>query len=193
MIIEAFNNDDRWWGRLLNSAAHWMIYLLPVGLIANIGNDILIWSMPKTGWSAAWFAVAGIAMVMSYANTLLIVVYLLHNSLTRICVRCMTEVPADAPVRAQKRKRILRTAHFLGTGPALALLAVLLVADFVGPWTPAGKLADIPIALWVAAAWSTDWVHHRLRPWCPYCPRWDGGGGIQEPSPDPVDHNQLTR
>jgi hypothetical protein len=50
----------------------------------------------------------------------------------------------------------------------------------------------IPGDLWMFAVIYTEWLHHRLRPWCPYCRPWDEGGD-QELAPDPTLFGTKTR
>lgn len=195
MIIDnafnnAFNNDDSWWGRLLQRAPHWMIYVLPFGITAQLVNSVLLWCTSKTVRGPALEGVSAALIVLSMGTSVLICTYFMHNSLTRICVQCMIDVPADAPRRAQKRQRMLWLRHFAGTRRGLTMAAALFLIELAGPATPIGSLGGIPVTVWAAVLWVTDWVHHRLRPWCRYCRNW-GDGGMREPSPDPVNHDEL--
>lgn len=137
--------------------------------------------------------IAGWTLVAVY------VVAIFHQELARICVRCMSEVPADAPVRAQRRRLLLWMSHrFLGwkwfVGWWIYQLAIAALRARLYPehddaqgawlWIP----ADAAILVLV---YST-WLHHRLRPWCPYCRRWDDGDGPHEAVPDPVDLGVKT-
>lgn len=126
----------------------------------------------------------------------------LHVHLARLCVRCMREVPADAPVRAERFRWALRFHHEAFRLRALLvwlliLLALALLRQHL--YTPeelaagAGEWADLVIDVYLLAAGSALWFHHRHRPWCPYCPRWDDGDDEREeiPTPDPAGANHT--
>lgn len=121
------------------------------------------------------------------------IVALLHQGFARICLRCMQEVPADAPVRAQRRRWLLRYFH-LSTSWKWAVVILALGAAVVplrgwvypqhAPGDGLGGWLVAPVDVAVIASMVSVLVHHRLSPWCPYCPRWDDGGH-HEPSPTP--------
>lgn len=109
-----------------------------------------------------------------------------HRRQQYLCARCMDEVPADAPTMAQRRQLVLRMAHLSGSFTGLAIMTVLLaVPTFLPLRDDVTRLVAIPADLWLFAAIYSEWLHHRLRPWCPYCDRWDEDGD-EEPSPDPI-------
>lgn len=92
----------------------------------------------------------------------------------------MWDVPADAPTEAERRLPLLRLAHFGKTVAGTAVFAVvvvgpaLLTALFDGAGT--ARLLYIPGDLWITAVIYSEWMHHRLRPWCPFCRPWDDEG-----------------
>lgn len=107
----------------------------------------------------------------------------------------MDEVPADAPVQAERRKRVLWFSHQLATGIGICGLLVPAVAiaviggHFGSPEDH--PVARIPLDVLVFTALYSTWLHHRLRPWCPYCRDWDEDGDT-EPSPDPSEFKTRT-
>ncbi|NMO04185.1 hypothetical protein HH308_23490 [Gordonia sp. TBRC 11910] len=119
------------------------------------------------------------------------VAYVAHERLAPLCVRCIDAVPADAPTQARRRRRTLRLFHFTVSPPGIVTFAVLLV----GMWTlsafhPSNWLSA-PTDVWMFATVWSGWVHHRLRPWCPYCD-WEDGGYVEE-SPDPIPRDSTRR
>jgi len=193
MIIDnAFNNDESRFGRFLQRSAHWMIYVLPVVITGQFIADVVNWS----GFSESrpWLAILmRIIVFAANAFSVLFIIHILHNRYTRLCIRCVQGMPEDAPARAEKRDRTLRMFHSWTDQPrrTLYLLAALCVASLVSrTWTSLGSLSDIPFLVWIVVMMTSDWTHHRLRPWCRYCKDW-GSGGMREPSPDPVDYNLI--
>jgi hypothetical protein len=175
-VYDAFNNDERWFGRFFTAAAHWMLYGVALVAACRIPYYLGVDSRPVRLASDVAFVVVVIGM--------------LHNNFTRLCVRCMQEVPADAGPRAQRRWPILRLFHEGGRAYGLVGI-IVLVAGLAGTRVLMERFGfpraiRLPIdILWIAYLYSM-WLHHRLRPWCPYCPDWGDDGGIREPSPDPV-------
>lgn len=145
---------------------------------------------------AAWFGVstwldvgAGAALLACTITTIV------HRRSSHLCVRCMDEFPADAPVRAEQRKTVLWFCHAVtsGIGPAVSIgpaVALPVLAIVFGDPT-LQRLARIPLDLLVFSVAYASWLHHRLQPWCPYCRGWDEGGD-PEPSPDPTKFGTRT-
>lgn len=120
----------------------------------------------------------------------------------RLCERCVRRWPLDGSELAQRRRRVLRLFHLLGDPapwswwskvfpPAVNPVVVALVAIDLGyPWLlPSNTLAwrvasDVPVLLAALVFLRTRHTHSVLMPWCPQCRH--GGGGIIEPSPNPV-------
>lgn len=169
-IDNAFNDDSRPLSRALTRLAHLMRPALLVWALLCLPYYVGIthWALDLT----------------STAMILVVLVSLFHDSLARLCVHCMAEVPADAPLRAQRQDWLLLARH----RPGRWLLA-FLAADIGGSilintygWP---RLLALPgDMLWLIFMY-TGWFHHRMRPWCPYCKDW-GDGGMREPSPDPT-------
>jgi hypothetical protein len=159
--------------RWFEAVAHRLPYLLIAAVVARV---------------AVWF---GLLVNVGYAVMVVFVVgsmiTLLHHASGRMCIRCMRDVPADAPVRAQRQKMILRFSHFTMTPLAILVLLVLTFAPmFIARLLPTeSQLPYVPQSLWVFMLAYAELVHHRLRPWCPYCRDWDDEGD-PEPSPDPT-------
>ncbi|GAB0105262.1 hypothetical protein JMUB6875_42400 [Nocardia sp. JMUB6875] len=183
-VIDAFNNSDRPSGRVLDWIAHRMGSILAVTTLAGA---VATWV------ENSWVSVT-LAGLVTAAFTVGTVVSVLHMELTRICAACMRAVPADAPVRAQRRRWLLRVAHVGSGRSGLHLFAVIAVSTLAAVLAGIrGRYVTVPMAFWPLLVSYAGLIHHRLRPWCPYCPRWDDGGDLQEPSPDPSDRIALTR
>lgn len=161
-------------------AVHLLIYVLAFSLAIRI---------------ATWF---GLLVWVNYAVAVVLLAFWVasahHRSREHLCLRCMEEVPADAPMQAERRRPLLRFSHFANTAAGVAVLGILLV----GPplvaelrSTEMNPLLAAPGDLWLFTVIYTEWVHHRLRPWCPYCDPWDDEGD-PEPAPDPTLFNTRT-
>lgn len=172
-IYNAFNDDESRFGRLLTSAAHFMLYGLAISIAARIARYCGF-----SHWTLEIAVLAGFALLTCG---------IIHNDFTRLCARCMSEVPADASHRAERQQWVLWVRHSLLSIPR----AALCIAFFIGVGMLVSRynlplVVNLPLdAFWSVFMYSI-WLHHRLRPWCPHCPDWGDDGGISEPSPDPV-------
>lgn len=96
--------------------------------------------------------------------------------------------PADAPTQAERRRFPLWFVHFNSTLRGMTI-TVLLVVGARLPHAISGdpglRLLQVPGDLWMFAIIYSEWLHHRLRPWCPSCRPCDDGGD-QEHAPDPA-------
>lgn len=179
-LIDDFGNPDRSpRARRLAKAAHALPYVLVFYLAVAAAEWVGLFSV-----AGSWYGLALIAPF--YA---LLAASGFHQALARLCVRCMAEVPADAPVRAVRQRGLLRLAHTRGWLLFLVILGWFAVAAVIR-WAAGWSLEDsswlrAPADLFAFAWLWSEWVHHRYRPWCPYCRRWDDDGGPREPSPDP--------
>ncbi|MEU4318325.1 hypothetical protein AB0F85_14060 [Nocardia fluminea] len=172
-VDNAFNNDESRIGRFLNSASHLM---LPGLAAIAVAKALLYFGIEHD-----------LLQFVLLAGNLVLFCGLVHNDLTRLCVRCMSEVPADAGHQAERQKRVLWLRH-AARSPfrMLAFLALLIVPAVLIHVLELPRVLALPVdAFWCVFMYSV-WLHHRLRPWCPYCREWGEGGGIHEPSPDPV-------
>lgn len=172
-IDNAFNNDDSLVGKLLNRAAHLMPYAIGAVAVARVLHYIGV-----DNW---------LISAAEYFASLCVIIGILHHIFTRLCIRCMEEVPADASRQAQRHRWGLWVNHLLDSmrGIVVYIVAVIGFSALltVMDWPP---VASLPMDAFYLTFMYSVWVHHRLRPWCPYCRRWDDGGGISEPSPDPM-------
>lgn len=161
--------------------AHSLIYALGVAFLVRV---------------ASWFGlledVSGVAM---WALIPFIGISTWHQMRGGLCLRCMAEVPDDAPVRAERHRVLLRMAHFNSVWAIIAVTVAFLV---LGRVVLAPLLDDddstlflAPADMWIFALIYGQWLHHRLRPWCPYCRDW-GDDGDPEPSPDPTTSGTRT-
>lgn len=111
------------------------------------------------------------------------------------CVRCLTDIPDDGPVQAQRKSLSLWAFHVMTTtafqiGFFIWLVAILVfgVATF---WLPGLEpLASTMIAVfWLEGSYSAvvGRRHMQLGPWCPHCKGGGGGGGtpVEVPTPTP--------
>lgn len=186
-LVDDFGDPDRssragWLARV----AHWLPWVAPVYVVWSALQWVEVVQLELWPWYLRVFGSVPFVIVFIGA--------ILHQSFARLCVRCMEAVPADAPVRAQKKLRWLRFEHWClrlrGAMPLAVIMlysvftvAVLAIFDVpLGGWT----WIYAPLDLFTAAVCWSFWVHHQYRPWCPYCKPWDGGGGMREPSPDPT-------
>lgn len=175
-VVDNFGDPDR--SPSTRHAARIAHLMLPLAIV-SMGVRSVEWFVRLPYW---------LSIPVAALVTTTFIFGVLHLSIARICLRCMEEVPADAPVRAQQQRWLLWYEH-LWRNPkwALAFIAVLFGAPFLrqklfgdtgGFWLYAPT--DIG---WFLMVYAT-WVHHRVSPWCPYCRRWDEGGD-HEPSPTP--------
>ena len=112
----------------------------------------------------------------------------LHPAVNRMCLRCMQDMPKNPGLSVQRNTRLLRLSH---VNPYILLA---LFGFFVLVVSLTQALLNWPDwGIWPASVffytwcWS-QWVHHRLRPWCPYCRDWgDGGDPEVVPDPDPAE------
>lgn len=179
-LIDDFGDPERSSrARVIGRAAHlfpWVMTVWAVFIAVDYGG---LWRPPT------WLTVLVLAPVL-----MLVMLSQAHQGLARVCVECMRRLPADAPIRAARYRRLLWLRHrmagwqwFWVVGPLIAaevvIRAVFGIADGDAPWT------TLPLAVVVFGNMVGEWLHHRYRPWCPYCRRWDDGGGPREPSPVP--------
>ncbi|MGW5453923.1 hypothetical protein [Nocardia sp. NPDC003979] len=174
---DAFDNDESRLRRLLTTIAHLMLYALAAVAAARI---------------ATYFDYTGILVELTLLiGNVILIIGLTHNDFQRLCVQCMQEVPADAGPRAERRQRLLWLRHWASTTPRLLIvLAMISVPAFLVHSVGLPRVVSLPVdALWATFMYSI-WLHHRLRPWCPYCRDWDQDGS-PEPAPDPVNKATL--
>ncbi|WP_051407435.1 hypothetical protein [Nocardia sp. CNY236] len=170
------SNDDSAISRISTATAHWMphsiVIMIAVRGLPHVGLEH--WSIHVGG------TLAFLACIVGF----------MHNQRAQLCVRCMSEVPTDPGTRAERWRLLLWINHQIrGIKRILILLAImtgtLLVATASGFPRLVYSLTDLLTGLYMYSVW----LHHRLRPWCPYCRDWDDDDVISEPSPDPVAEN----
>ncbi|BCI84688.1 hypothetical protein MTY66_63130 (plasmid) [Mycolicibacterium sp. TY66] len=182
MTIGAFfGSYDSPAARIRTAVAHRQLLILTVAIALDLVSHVV--TLPDL-----------LARVAAFATLALMTVAILamysHLFDTALCVQCMADVPADAPVRAQRWRRMLWLRHFMSTrlGAAVTLLiaGALGAAQGVSGLQGAARLLfAAPADLFLFAVVYAGALHHRLRPWCLYCREWDGDGD-PEPSPDPT-------
>jgi len=168
--------DESRLSQVASFLAHAVIYVLPVAVALRV---------------ASWFG------LLTYINFVCVVALmtcwyasLFHRRTNHLCFRCMDDVPADAPVLVERRRLPLRFTHFVATPLGIICAIAAFTAPLLGAaFSPhIARPMFIPADLWIFALIYAEWVHHRLRPWCPYCKPWDDFGD-REPAPDPTVHN----
>lgn len=168
--------------RVQSIIAHSLIYILALSMLFRV-----------TAWFG-WFV--AVTLVFNAILLLCWVVSSVHRHRDHLCEWCMRDVPADAPTEAERRLPLLRLAHFNMTVAGTAVFAVVVVVPplltAVLDGSPTDRLLYIPGDVWITAVIYSEWVHHRLRPWCPFCKPWDDEGD-EEPAPDPVDSDESVR
>ncbi|WP_285029790.1 hypothetical protein [Mycolicibacterium sp. lyk4-40-TYG-92] len=173
--------DESRSSRLQTAMAHSLIYVLAAAALVR---------------ALSWFGM--LTVVNAFVAAVLLTCWLvsgIHRRKDHLCFRCMNEVPADAPTRAERRKRSLRFAHFTSSLRGLPVTIMIVggpVALGLAVYGTTPTVYLIPGDLWMFAVIYTEWLHHRLRPWCPYCRPWDEGGDA-EPAPDPTLFGTKTR
>jgi hypothetical protein len=166
--------DESRASQIQSAMAHSLIYVLAAAVLVR---------------AASWFGV--LTVVNAFVAAVLLTCWLVsgfHRRKDHLCFRCMSEVPADAPTRAERRRRWLRFAHFTGSLGGLSITIMIVggpAAVGIAMYGATPTRYFIPGDLWMFAVIYTEWLHHRLRPWCPYCRPWDEGGN-EEPALDPT-------
>lgn len=172
--------------KFLTALAHSLVYVLVVGLVLHV---------------VSWFRILNdLDLIVTALLIMCLPVAVWHHHTGGLCIRCMAELPAHAPVRAERMRWMLRFAHFACTVKGLVVMHVvcftpLLIVIFF-PSVFADGIRSfvwfrIPGDIWISTLIYSTWLHHQLRPWCPYCRRWDDGGE-PEPSPDPTVSSTKT-
>lgn len=167
--------------RAMTTLTHALPGILAVGLATRVAS----WF----GWLTSLDLAIAVAILGCQFATMA------HLRSSHLCMRCMDEVPADAPVQAERRKRVLWFSHQIATGIGIfGLLVPAVAVAFIGGHVGGPeihRLARIPLDILLFTSLYSTWLHHRLRPWCPYCRGWDDGGD-PEPSPDPWEFKTRT-
>lgn len=172
-LIDVFNEDDTRRGRILIEVAHRMPWAITVCAVLEIPYYL--------------YLTHPLLSLLSLAAVVPVLIGLFHTVLTRLCIRCMVEMPQDGSQRADRHRWLLRLYHRQqGLRAWLILLAVIILAPILVPVLGLPRWVELPVDVYWYAWLSSLWVHHRLRLWCPGCHDGDDGGWIEEPSPDPV-------
>ncbi|EUA70463.1 hypothetical protein I540_3308 [Mycobacteroides abscessus subsp. bolletii 1513] len=155
----------------LSAMAHALVYVLGIAILLRV---------------ALWFGyLEGANEIMTWVLMIVFGASVWHQLRPGLCLRCMKEVPLDGPVRAETQRSLLKLAHFNGSWKSVTVTVALVI---VGPIIvdlllndEHTSLSSVPSDLWIFALIYSNWLHHRLRPWCPYCRDWDDDGD-PEPS-----------
>ncbi len=165
----------------LSVMAHALVYVLGVAILMRV---------------ALWFGyLEGANEIMTWVLMIVFGASVWHQLRPGLCLRCMKEVPLDGPVRAETQRSLLKLAHFNGSWKSVIVtVALVIVGPIIVQLLVNGEhtsLSSVPSDLWIFALIYSNWLHHRLRPWCPYCRDWDDDGD-PEPSPDPTTFGTKT-
>lgn len=197
-MLDDLGDPDRsprasWFARV----AHLVPWFLSLYVIFKLATYVGLIAAP------GWLSVLQLALPM-----IIVLAFSLHAEVGRLCLRCMQDVPADASVRAQRKRWQLWIYHRWWVSN-VGFILITLVASFlpylvlgtvyfivIGSLPPPPSfglhLTEVSPAPWVNVVYDTllglilwsVWKHHRYRPWCPYCKDW-GDGGEHEHVPDP--------
>lgn len=180
-IVDAFGEPDRNpRTQLVTRLAHWVLPICTVTVALRV-FDL------ATGVFPFW-----LTTTLAWGQNGVFLVAVLHQGLARMCVKCMTEVPADAAAQAERKRPFLWVEHaFRKPRWLLAWFAACVLAQVVKSTLygegQAGRWLWIPLCLATWGVIYATWIHHRVSPWCPYCKPWDGGGDHEStPTPDPA-------
>lgn len=172
-LQDSFNGDSTPARRFLTATAHHYRWLLAI-----VAAITILGYLGYSPWPLS---------ILTFVIVIAVAIGSLHIELTRLCIQCMEEVPADAGVRAQRQRWLLRISHCTDSRRKLYTTFGLWLGYpiLIGLLDPP-KVAYLPTDAFYLLFIYSLWLHHRLRPWCSYCRPWDDGGGIHEPSPDPT-------
>lgn len=165
-----------------SSITVWLTHAMPALCVINLATSVPTW----LGWSAFREVVSGVGVGAFFA----MLAALTHVSRARLCVACTKQTPLDPQAAIERHSWALFITHLAARRPlytwlwmvgimALGITAVhvLGVSLFYAPW-------DIAFTLLC----YSEWRHHYLQPWCPYCRGgWEDGGEPEVvPEPDPA-------
>lgn len=178
-------------GRLMTRIAHALRWALPVMILLRV-LSYFDYDSAFSRWIAEGF-------IWIFAVILFVAIF--HQNAPRLCVSCMEEVPENAAEVAERRQLFLWFEHrhalypLLAWVPLLVVCAISTVGVTVYDDTFLGEVVlRIPNDLYLFAMVYALWIHHRLRPWCPYCRDWDDDGPTElVPDPDPADSKKIPR
>jgi hypothetical protein len=177
-VIDAFDDDT--------PRAHWLnriAHAAPGVMVASFLVSFLDYFEREPEW-------------LSTASSLVFILFWFvaatHAQFGRLCLKCMENVPDDAPSRAIRQRWVLWYSHrfllILGVSLAYGFAVKTIRQHIYGAgWEQDGRWMYSPADLAYFLYYYSFWVHHKLRPWCPYCKPWDGGGDHERtPTPDPT-------
>lgn len=178
-------------GRLIGLAqrlAHLLPWLTGVILVHTTAEGLGL--LERLSWSVY----LPLTIVIKGIWVVGVTIALVHTQSTKLCLRCMEDVPAEAPVRVNRWwiKPFLFIEHMFWNRWLFILLimGIFFVPAVVSQLTDSPSLRRVfglPIDLVLIAWIYSAWPHHRYQPWCPWCRPWDEGGEAEVvPDPDPA-------
>jgi hypothetical protein len=104
MTSTASSGDHSRASQVSAACAHSLIYVLVAGVVTRVASYCHV--------------LVGFDQIVTVVWVVCAVTATVHRRAGDLCIRCMREVPADAPVRAGRQKWLLRFSHFTDTWPA---------------------------------------------------------------------------
>ena len=183
-LFDDFGSDESPRGQTINKIAH----LYPLTVVLWSVFIALTWFEIVNGW---W-------TLLTFLFIVPIIIAQWHMVIARICLRCMQNVPEDAPVRSQtpRNRKLMWLFHstlgfrFLGM-ILLGAAVVSAIRYFIGSGAGETTWLNAPMDIFIVCVIWSQWKHHRYRPWCPYC-KW-GDGGSHEAVPQGVPDPSMTK
>jgi hypothetical protein len=174
----ATTQDPRPVNRLLMFAGHYAFLALAALVALVVADDAAGQRVPLLSLAAD--------IALPVCIVVMFVGFSYHN--VRLCERCVTATPLDPQKAVTRWDAVLRFDHMRGWKflAYFALFAANVAANVAANWRGWGDVTDILFVVFIGALYGAEYGHRRLYPWCPYCPRWDGGGE-HELSPDVPD------
>lgn len=149
--------------------------------VTDIGTDVFGFEFEPPLW-AAFAPLAGLFYCIWCSAK--------HQFL--LCQTCADDTPLVPERDVQRYDASLRLFHNVTTFKG-SLILLLIIIGSSALHALAGPLSFLcTLALWgtLAAQERVIQRHRVLRPWCPYCRRWDDDGDEETaPVPPPVGHN----
>lgn len=176
--------------------------------VGHRGDRALTWVLASTIATAFAFRLADLkSLAIPFCGAvvlLLAAVFVVeHAHDRRLCEACIADMPLSPGDAAHKIRRRLQLVHWTKDHKTTwNTIELLIVVSGVGmdSMPAAGPVALAVMLTFLLAGVGVFWwfllavrAHKRLGPWCPYCRRDDGGGGLVIPDPEPADSTSRRR
>lgn len=179
-----------------HDTAVWLGFTVSALLLAALAAALVV----LTGTPGGEAVVLPPLLVLIVAAWLTIVrLEIMHDR--RLCEACITELPLNPGAEALRYDGRLRAAHWTIDHKisyrliVVSYIAVLAVGTSLSSlMANAATVALASTGLAVLLALNTAFAAHRkYGPWCPYCRRNNGGGGLFMPDPEPAGSTSRRR